>query len=143
MPRLLLVAALAAGVTLAAASARQPAAEKKAAGPMVGHMVFFKLKEQTPAARQKLVDACDKYLAKHAGTVFYAAGPIDPAFDRDVNDKDWDVALHLVFADKAAHDVYQDHPDHIKFIDENKATWAKVRVFDSALPARKAAKAGR
>ena len=31
---------------------------------------------------------------------------------------DWDVALHLVFADKAAHDRYQDHPDHVKFIVE-------------------------
>ena len=49
------------------------------------------------------------------------------------------MALHLVFADKAAHDKYQDHPEHLKFIEENKAVWAKVRVFDSELtPAKKA-----
>ena len=44
-----------------------------------------------------------------------------------MNDRDWDVALHLVFADKAAHDKYQDHPEHLKFIEENKANWEKVR----------------
>ena len=51
--------------------------------------------------------------------------------DREVNDRDWHVGLHLVFIDKAAHDAYQDDPTHNRFIAENKATWAKVRVFDS------------
>ena len=41
------------------------------------------------------------------------------------------MGLHLVFADKAAHDAYQDDPTHNRFIDEIKANWAKVRVFDS------------
>jgi quinol monooxygenase YgiN len=50
-----------------------------------------------------------------------------------VNDLDYDVALHIVFKNKAAHDKYQDAPRHQKFIDENKALWAKVRVFDSNL----------
>jgi hypothetical protein len=31
----------------------------------------------------------------------------------------------------AAHDKYQDHERHKKFIDENKGNWDKVRVFDS------------
>lgn len=142
MVRPLFAAALAAVLTAAAGTAQQPEPEKKLP-PRIGHMVYFKLKEQTPAARQKLIDACDRYLSKHEGTVFYAAGPIAKEFDRPVNDTDWDVALHLVFRDKAAHDVYQDHPDHIKFIDENKATWAKVRVFDSALPPGRAKKAAK
>jgi hypothetical protein len=36
-----------------------------------------------------------------------------------------------VFKDKAAHDKYQTHERHLKFIEENKALWGKVRVFDS------------
>jgi hypothetical protein len=63
--------------------------------------------------------------------IFFSAGVISDHFKRDVNDRDWDVALHLVFANKAAHDKYQDHPEHLKFIEENKDAWAKVRVFDS------------
>ena len=52
---------------------------------------------------------------------------------RDVNDRDFDVALHLVFKSKAAHDQYAKAERHLKFIEENKATWKKVRVFDSYL----------
>lgn len=108
--------------------------------PLIGHMVYFKLKDNTPEARQKLVAACEKYLADHDGVVFFSAGAIADDFKRDVNDRDWDVALHLVFADKAAYDKYAVHKEHLKFIDENKANWAKVRVFDSELKGYKGAK---
>ncbi|HVX61844.1 MAG TPA: Dabb family protein [Pirellulales bacterium] len=94
------------------------------------HNVFFSLKEPTPANRQKLVDACHKYLSGHPGTVFYAAGTLAD-LDRPVNDRDFDVALHVIFQDRAAHDAYQTAPKHLQFIEENKADWAKVRVFDS------------
>ena len=117
-----------------------PAEEKKSAGPHIGHMVYFKLKDATPENRQKLVDACDKYLADHDGVVFYSAGVIADDFKREVNDRDWDVALHLVFTDKAAHDKYAVDKEHQKFIDENKENWAKVRVFDSELRGYKGAK---
>jgi hypothetical protein len=119
---------------LISAFAAKPA-EKAAAGPQIGHMVFFKLKDGTPAARAKLVGACKKYLSDHEGTVYFSAGAIAAGFDRSVNDRDWDVALHLVFADKAAHDKYQEHARHKQFIEENNDTWAKVRVFDSEIGA--------
>lgn len=98
--------------------------------PMLAHIVFFKLKESNAANRQKLVDACHKYLADHAGVEFYAAGVVSD-LDRPVNDRDFDVALHVVFKDRAAHDAYQVAETHQKFIAENKDSWAKVRVFDS------------
>lgn len=146
MTRLLLAAA-AVLIAAPAALAQKPVkpeqkpAKAKKAGPLIGHMVYFKLKDGTPAAREKLVEACKKYLADHDGVVFFSAGVIGDDFKRDVNDRDWDVALHLVFADKAAHDKYADHPRHLKFIEENKETWAKVRVFDSELTDYKAGKA--
>lgn len=125
MYRVALVVLLAAGVYAVSAPA------EKAKGPQIGHMVFFKLKQSTPEGRQKLVAACDEFLSGHDGTVYYSAGAIAEEFKREVNVRDWDVALHLVFADRAAHDKYQDHPRHLKFIDQNKATWETVRVFDS------------
>jgi hypothetical protein len=126
----LLACFLAIGVTAVVSREKE---ERKAPGPMIGHMVYFKLKSSSPENKQKLVDACKKYLSEHDGTVFFSAGVTGDAFKRDVNDRDWDVALHLVFLDKAAHDKYQDHPEHLKFIEENKDSWAKVRVFDSEL----------
>ncbi|AMV23707.1 Stress responsive A/B Barrel Domain protein [Gemmata sp. SH-PL17] len=133
MLRLLVAAAL-----VACCVAPASAEDKKP--PMIGHMVYFKLKDNTPENRKKLVAACEKYLAEHPGTVFFSAGEIGDEFKRDVNDRDWDVALHLVFVDKAAHDKYAVDKEHLKFIDENKANWAKVRVFDSELRSYKASK---
>ena len=99
--------------------------------PRLAHNVFFKLKDASSTKVQELVDACKKYLNVQAGIVFFAAGPICAELDREVNDRDWHVGLHIVFIDKAAHDAYQDDATHIKFIDEMKPNWAGVRVFDS------------
>ena len=62
---------------------------------------------------------------------FFAAGTLCEDLKREVNDRDFDVALHLVFKDKAAQDQYQTAPRHEQFIKENKGNWTKVRVFDS------------
>jgi hypothetical protein len=50
---------------------------------------------------------------------------------RPVNDRDFDVGLLVLFADKAAHDRYQAAPGHIQFVEENKGSWEKSRVFDT------------
>lgn len=99
----------------------------------LAHMVFFTLKERTDANRDALVAGCKKYLGGHQGTVYFSVGTRGKEFDRDVNATDWDVALHLVFKNKAAHDTYQEHPRHLKFIEENKQYWGKVQVYDSYL----------
>jgi hypothetical protein len=101
------------------------------AAPRLAHNVFFKLKDNSPTKVEALVAACKKYLNVQPGIVFFAAGILCADLARDVNDRDWDVGLHLVFVDKAAHDAYQDDATHVKFVDENKSTWAAVRVFDS------------
>ena len=100
-------------------------------GPMLAHMVYFTLKDNSADAKEKLVAACKKYLSKHPGEVFFAAGTLAEDLNRPVNDRDFDVALHIVFQDRKAHDQYQDAPRHQQFIDENKDNWKKVRVFDS------------
>ncbi|HSQ54498.1 MAG TPA: Dabb family protein [Gemmata sp.] len=101
------------------------------ATPRLAHNVFFKLKDHSPAKVQELVAGCKKYLNVQPGIVFFAAGTICADLTRDVNVRDWDVGLHIVFVDKPAHDAYQDDAMHIKFIEENKPNWAAVRVFDS------------
>ena len=136
--RLLLSLALCSLPAFAADGDKKP--EKKPAAPQIGHMVFFKLKSPSAENRTKLVEACKKYLADHDGIVHFSAGVIGDEFKREVNDRDWDVSLHLVFTDKAAHDKYATHPEHLKFIEENKEGWEKVRVFDSEVTPHKRAK---
>jgi hypothetical protein len=97
---------------------------------MLAHNVFFSLNDDSETAKRHLVDECHKYLAAAPDAVFYAAGTVS-SIDRPVSDRDYDVALHLIFQTRAAHDAYQTNPQHLEFIARNKANWRKVRVFDS------------
>jgi hypothetical protein len=122
-------------LTLALACAAGAAEDAKKAGPRLAHMVFFTLTDQSPAARERFVASCHKYLKGHEGTVFYAVGTIaEDVVEPGVSVRDFDVALHLVFEDKAAEARYLKDPRHVKFVDENKARFQKVRVFDSYVP---------
>jgi hypothetical protein len=136
MKRLLAILVLVAFALVLALRLPATAADKdKAAEPMIVHDVYFALKDSTPEARKKLVDACKKYLSKHDGTVFFATGTRAEDFNQPVNDKDFDVSLNLVFKNKAAHDKYQVSDLHKQFIAENKDAFKAVRVFDSAVDA--------
>ena len=107
--------------------------EKKAGEAQLAHMVFFTLKDSNDANRKRLVEACKKHLDGHEGVVYFSVGTLNPELKREVNDRDYDVALHLVFKNGAVHDRYQEHPRHLAFINESKDLWSKVRVFDSDL----------
>jgi hypothetical protein len=132
MTRLLALLALLA-LGLAVSAPVTAAEEKPGAKAMIVHNVYFTLKDNSPAEKQKLVAACKKYLSNHPGVVFFAAGTRAEELNREVNDKDFDVALHIVFKDKADHDKYQEAETHKQFIEENKDNWKKVRVFDSVV----------
>lgn len=118
---------------LAVFCGRERSEAEEAKGPMLCHDVYFALKDNSAAAKKKLVDACTKHLSKHPGEVFFAAGTIAEDFNREINDRDFDVSLHIVFQNKAGHDRYQDAERHKQFIAENKDNWKKVRVFDSVV----------
>ena len=97
----------------------------------LSHDVFFSLNDASPAARDELVAACRKYLAGHEGVLSFSTGVLATELARPVNDRDFDVALHVTFRDRAAHDAYQEHPRHQQFIAEQQKNWKRVRVFDS------------
>lgn len=105
----------------------------QAGATLLAHNVFFTLKDRSPAARKKLVEACRHYLLGHPGVVFFACGTLAEELSRPVNDRDFDVGLHIVFVSREAHDQYQESPAHVKFVDENRAGWERVRVFDTVV----------
>ena len=94
------------------------------------HMVYFTLKDSSDDACSTLVAECKKYLSGHDGTDYFAAGVLADT-TRDVNDREYHVALNLVFKDRASHDAYQVAERHDEFIAANKENWERVRVFDS------------
>ena len=106
--------------------------DKKMQGRLA-HMVFFTLADASLAARTKLTAACHKYLSGHEGVLYFSVGTLAAGLEREVNVRDFDVALHVVFENLAAHDRYQVHSRHLRFIEENRSNWKQVRVFDSTL----------
>lgn len=125
------ILAVGAGIVVICAGVRA----REAADKPLAHMVYFTLKDHSQGSRDKLAAACRKYLSDHKGTQYFSAGTRADDITRDINDQDFDVALNLVFQSKSAMDQYLTNPRHLKFIEENRDSWAKVRVFDSYLPA--------
>jgi hypothetical protein len=104
-----------------------------AADSQLAHVVYFSLKDHSDEARAKFVASCKKYLTGHDGAVSISVGVIAKDVVEPVSDREFDVSIHVVFKNKEANAKYQKSERHQKFIEENKASWAKVRVFDSYL----------
>jgi hypothetical protein len=129
---------LAGSLALLLVGAVLPAAEpKKAADPQLAHSVIFTLKDQSAKSREGFVAICDKYLTSHKGVVSYTCGTIAEDVKEAVSDREFDVALHVVFEEKAALADYLKSKRHDEFVAAIKGLVAKVRVFDSYLPATK------
>jgi len=125
-------------VTLAAAAIALPALAVAArpaakAEPRLAHMVFFTLKDRSPESRASFVDSCQKYLTGHPGATHVSFGTIAEDVVEAVSDRDFDVALHVIFENKDANANYQKSKRHVEFVALNKDKFAKVRVFDSYL----------
>ncbi|TWU01303.1 Dabb family protein [Stieleria varia] len=100
--------------------------------PRLAHHVFFRLNDNSSEKVESLVADCEKYLRDHDGVVDFSVGTRDPELNRPVN-HDFDVSLHVIFADRAAHDAYQVVPPHLEFIERQKGNWTEVKVCDSYL----------
>jgi hypothetical protein len=105
--------------------------------PRLAHTVFFALKDHSTAERKRFIASCQKYLTDHDGVVSFAVGTIaEDVVEPGASVRDFDVSLHVVFLSKAAEQKYLVHPRHTQFVDENKASFEQVRVFDSYLESR-------
>ena len=101
---------------------------------MIAHNVYFTLHDNSPAAVRAMIDDCHRYLADLPGIVFYAAGtPLDA--DPSSSDRGYDVALHVVFQDRAAMDAYMTAPQHVELIEKHESNWKDVQALDSRVSA--------
>jgi hypothetical protein len=98
---------------------------------MLSHNVFFNLKDRSEKAKAELIEGCKKYLTGHAGTVFFCVGPLADDIAWEVSDRNFDVALQIVFDTKAAHNAYQDSPQHEEFFEKLGGNWENLRSFDA------------
>ena len=75
----------------------------------IAHNVYFALKDASADTKAKLVEDCKKYLGKPEGALAFAAGT--PVSLPTRNDKEYDVALMLVFK-TASFDKYAASEPH-------------------------------
>jgi hypothetical protein len=96
----------------------------------VQHVVAFKFKEGTSAeAIQKHMDDFAGLQDKITELRSYEAGKtFRVAYESTA---DYDVMHYTTFANEADMEVYFNHPDHQKFIEENKDSWENVFVSNS------------
>jgi heme-degrading monooxygenase HmoA len=98
---------------------------------MLIHNVYFTLKDNSDEARQHLIDECYEYLSGISEINFFHSGVITEKNKRPVNDRDFDVGLHVIFESQEAHDNYQASEPHKEFVNRNRDNWADARVFDT------------
>lgn len=96
---------------------------------MFSHVVFFWTDPTNPGATDKLVANAKKYLPSVPGVLEFHAGKMVSSH-RSVVDQSYQVGLNIRFASKETQDIYQDHPQHLEFVEKSKALWTKVVVYD-------------
>jgi len=97
---------------------------------MFVHHVFFWMKEDIIAADFKTFE---KGVSTLPGIELVKFGDVGkPAdTDRPIIERSYTYSLLLVFENKAAHDEYQTHPVHLKFIENCSMLWNRVLIYDS------------
>lgn len=96
-------------------------------------MVYFWGREGgTAEEAQLLAQGCRTHLPGIPGVLRLEVG-FPAGTGREVVDNTYAVALLIEFADAATQDVYQDHPDHHRFIEECSKYWSRVQVYDTVV----------
>lgn len=94
------------------------------------HVYFYPREGAQPGDADAIENACRTLLADIPGVLRIAL--VRPAgTPRPVVDNDYAVGLLLEFPDAAAEGEYQIHPQHLRFVEENKHLWSRVKVYDS------------
>jgi hypothetical protein len=94
------------------------------------HIVIFWTDPANPKAADELLAGAEKYLKGIPGVLHYHAGKMATSH-RPVVDQTYQVALNLIFPDKATQDAYQVHPLHLEFVEKVfKKVCTKVVVYD-------------
>jgi len=94
------------------------------------HTVFFWLKDEVSEGERERFALALNALAEIASVRDCKVGtPI--ASDRPVVDDSFTFSLNLRFDDTEGHDAYQVDPQHDLFVEECKALWEKVVVYDA------------
>jgi hypothetical protein len=129
--RVLLAGGLAAGVgadvSLAPSSA-DPQSPK--APPMIHHVFFWLANPGSKTDRDRLIAGLNTLRAVEVVQQLHIGVPASTE-KREVVDNSYDVSELMFFASVEDQKRYQDHPLHLKFVEDCAHLWRKVVVYDA------------
>lgn len=97
---------------------------------MFSHVVVFWTDPAKPQAPDELIAGANRYLRTIPGVLHFHVGKMVRSH-RPVVEQSYQVALNLMFSTKQEQDSYQDHPQHIEFVEKVfKPLCTKVVVYD-------------
>jgi hypothetical protein len=101
-------------------------------------MVYFKMADRLPKTKARFIEYCREYLSGHEGQTF-SVGSRVVEMQRDVNARDFEVAMNMIFKSKKFYDKYNTDARHKKFIFVTAGMSSARKVYDSYIdePVRK------
>lgn len=106
------------------------AGEVKITGALMHH-VFFWLKEAGNKAHREQFEMAMNDLLKVETIKMSHVGIPAATEERGVVDNTYTYSYMVMFDSLEDQNIYQKHPFHLKFIEENSHLWSKVVVYDS------------
>lgn len=100
---------------------------------MFVHQVYFWLKNpDSKEDHANLLKGIQSLSAIEPKVLFHAGVPAST--DREVIDTSYSFAELIAFNTLEEHDLYQDHPVHVQFVENCRHLWSKVLIYDSVQP---------
>lgn len=95
------------------------------------HHVYLWLSEDVASeGAQAVADSARKYLTSIPGVQnLVVAAPA--GVDLPMVEGGYSVALLMEFTDAATLESYEAHPDHVRFVEENKHLFSRIQVYNS------------
>lgn len=124
------ITAGAALTALAAIPFRSMAKHEKISGVLLHHVYFWLKEPNNPEARKQFEKAINELLKVETIRKSHLGVPASTE-QRGVVDHTYTYSYLTLFDSKEDQDIYQVHPIHIKFVEENQHLWEKVIVYDS------------
>jgi len=119
-----------AGAPLAALTVITSSFAVEKSGLLIHHVFFWLKNPSSKEDFQKLIEGIKTLQQIEALSEFVIGIPAQTP-KRSVIDDSYSVSLFTRFQDVLAHNAYQDHPIHKKFVEKYSSLWNKVQVYDS------------
>jgi len=98
---------------------------------MLNHTVIFWLKKElSDQDKQIFHHGLEKLGMIESVHQLYIGSPAATT-NRPVIDNSYDYCLTVILEDISAHDIYQQDPIHLKFIENCAHMWDKVKIYDA------------